>query len=170
MTKVTKLRHNEYYNMQELFDKLYTDSQQGKIFENLMELIMQPENIKLAYRNIKRNKGSNTSGTDKCTIEDIKSIPTDNYVEIVQRKLNFYQSKPVRRIEIPKPNGKMRNYKCRVHKTGTVDKGNKYKMLRETQLKEMYIVRCADDFKIFCRKRSDANKVFVAVKQWFPKT
>lgn len=30
----------------------------------------------------------------------------------------------------------------------------------------MYIVRYADDFKIFCRKRSDADKVFIAVKQW----
>ena len=38
--------------------------------------------------------------------------------------------------------------------------------LRKTQLKEMYIVRYADDFKIFCRKRSDADKVFIAVKQW----
>ena len=87
MTKVTKLRHNEYYNMQELFDKLYADSKQDKIFENLMELIAQPENIKLAYRNIKRNKGSNTSGTDRSTIEDIKSLPTEKYVEMVQRKL-----------------------------------------------------------------------------------
>ncbi len=33
-------------------------------------------------------------------------------------------------------------------------------------MKEMYIVRYADDFKIFCRKRSDADKVFIAVKQW----
>ena len=30
----------------------------------------------------------------------------------------------------------------------------------------MYIVRYADDFKIFCRKRSDANKVFIAVEKW----
>ena len=30
----------------------------------------------------------------------------------------------------------------------------------------MYIVRYADDFKIFCRYRSDAEKVFIAVKQW----
>lgn len=30
----------------------------------------------------------------------------------------------------------------------------------------MYIVRYADDFKIFCRKRSDADRVFIAVKQW----
>ena len=108
MTKVTRLRHNEYYNMQETFDKLYVDSKQGKIFENLIELITCPENIKLAYRNIKRNKGSNTSGTDYCTIEDIKQIPADKYIEMVQRKLKFYQPKPVKRVEIPKPNGKMR--------------------------------------------------------------
>ena len=33
-------------------------------------------------------------------------------------------------------------------------------------MKEMFIVRYADDFKIFCRKRSDADRVFIAVKQW----
>ena len=108
MTKVTRLRHNEYYNMQETLDKLYDDSKQGIVFENLMEFISCPENIKLAYRNIKRNKGSNTSGTDKRTIEDIKALSAENYIEMVQRKLKYYQPKPVRRVEIPKPNGKMR--------------------------------------------------------------
>ena len=316
MTKVTRLRHNEYYNMQETFDKLYADSKQGKVFENLMELITRPENIKLAYRNIRRNKGSNTSGTDECTIEDIKSLSTDKYIDMVQRKLRYYQPKPVRRVEIPKPNGKMRplgiptiidrlvqqcilqvlepiceakfhernngfrpnrstenaiaqcykmiqqqnlhfvvdidikgffdnvnhsklirqiwtmgirdkqliciikamlkapiimpdgkieypecgtpqggilspllsnivlneldwwvtsqweniptryNYKCSVNKNGSKNKSPIFEALRKTQLKEMYIVRYADDFKIFCRKRSDADKVFIAVKQW----
>lgn len=108
MMKVKKLRHNEYYNLQEVFDKLYADSQKGKIFNNLMEIVSFPENIRLAYRNIKNNKGSHTYGTDKCTIEDIKSIPTDKYVEIVQQKLSYYQPKPVRRVEIPKPDGKTR--------------------------------------------------------------
>ncbi len=45
-------------------------------------------------------------------------------------------------------------------------KGDKYRALRNTNLKEMYIVRYADDFKIFCRKKSDTEKVFTAVKQW----
>lgn len=45
------------------------------------------------------------------------------------------------------------------------NRGNIYRVLKETRLKEMYIVRYADDFKIFCRKRSDADKVFIAVKQ-----
>src|SRR5690625_6067981 len=46
------------------------------------------------------------------------------------------------------------------------DKGNKYKDMRKSNLKEIYIVRYADDFKIFCRKRNDANKIFHAVTQW----
>jgi hypothetical protein len=50
---------------------------------------------------------------------------------------------------------------------GVVDKAQKYEMLREkSNLKECYIVRYADDFKIFCRKRSDAEKLFAAVEDW----
>ena len=316
MTKVTRLRHNEYYNLQDTFDKLYAESKKGKKFDNLMEIISSPENIRLAYRNIKSNSGSKTYGTDYCTIKDIKSIPIDKYVEIVQRKLSYYQPKPVKRVDIPKTNGKTRplgiptiidrlvqqcilqvlepiceakfhernngfrpnrstenaiaqcyrmiqqqrlhfvvdidikgffdnvnhnklinqmwtmgirdkqliciiramlkapivmpngdiqyptcgtpqggilspllsnivlneldwwissqwenmptkkEYKCQIHENGSPNKGNLNKALRKTNLKEMYIVRYADDFKIFCRKRSDADKVFIAVKLW----
>ena len=51
-------------------------------------------------------------------------------------------------------------------KNGTMCLSNIYKVLRKSMLKEMHIVRYADDFKIFCRRRSDADKVFIAVKQW----
>ena len=44
--------------------------------------------------------------------------------------------------------------------------GNECKALRKTKLKEMYIVRYADDFKIFCRTRQDAIKIKMAVKGW----
>lgn len=54
-------------------------------------------------------------------------------------------------------------------KNGVINRGNKYRALRGTHLKEMYIVRYADDFKIFCRKRSDADKVFMATKIWLKK-
>lgn len=57
-------------------------------------------------------------------------------------------------------------YKCRVLKNGTLDKSNVLAELRKTNLKECYIVRYADDFKIFCRKRSDAEKIFTATKTW----
>lgn len=317
MTKQKKLRHSEYYDMQLVFDKLYADSKHGKIFTGLMEIISCEENIRLAYRNIKRNDGSNTAGTDKLTIKDIEKLPVEQYVGIVQRKLMFYKPKPVRRVEIPKPNGKMRplgiptiidrlvqqcilqvmkpiceakfyersngfrpnrsaenaitqcykminlqklyfvvdvdikgffdnvnhtkliqqiwhmgirdkkllciiremlkapiimpdgtaehpakgtpqggilspllsnivlneldwwidsqwenmptkrDYSCEIRPNGTVNKTTIYGALKNTtRLKEVHIIRYADDFKLFCRKRSDAEKVFIAVKLW----
>ncbi|MNH36342.1 hypothetical protein D3C79_971220 [compost metagenome] len=54
--------------MQETFDKLYKDSQSNKKFKNLYELIVDRENILLAYRNIKKNKGSFTKGVNESTI------------------------------------------------------------------------------------------------------
>lgn len=106
--KHKKLRHNEYYNLQETFDTLYAKSKVGEVFNNLMEIISSEENIKLAYRNIKRNTGSKTSGVDKLTIKDIESIASDDYVKIVQKKMSWYKPRVVRRVEFPKPNGKMR--------------------------------------------------------------
>lgn len=57
-------------------------------------------------------------------------------------------------------------YKCNIHSNGSVNKNPIYMALRRTELKECYIVRYADDFKIFCRNRSDAIKLFEATKQW----
>ncbi len=316
MTKHKKLRHSEYYDLQDCFDKLYAKSKQGDVFTNLMEIISAEENIRLAYRNIKRNSGSHTSGVDRLNIKDIEKISAENLVEIIQRKLQFYKPKPVRRVEIPKPNGKTRplgiptivdrlvqqcilqvlepiceakfhersngfrpnrsaehalaqcykmiqvqnlhyvvdvdikgffdnvnhsklirqmwtlgirdkqlvciikemlkapiimpdsstqyptkgtpqggilspllanivlneldwwissqwetmpthnEIKTTAVKNGTMCLSNVYKALRKSALKEMHIVRYADDFKIFCRKRSDADRVFIAVRQW----
>ena len=48
-----------------------------------------------------------------------------------------------------------------------VDMSNKWaKMRKSSELKEMYIVRYADDFKIFCRDYITAVKVMEATKQW----
>ena len=49
---------------------------------------------------------------------------------------------------------------------GTASRGKTYRALQSTQLKECWIVRYADDFKILCRKRSDAVKLFAATQQW----
>ena len=106
--KRSKIRNAEYYNMQEIFDRLYADSKSNKIFNNLTKIIESKENIRLAYRNIKNNCGNKTSGTDNLTIKDIEKIPADKFIEIVQNKMLWYKPKIVRRIEIPKPNGKMR--------------------------------------------------------------
>ena len=101
------LRHNEYYGMQGVFDKLYAQSKNGEVFENLMPKILSRENILLAYRNIKANTGSKTAGTDGLTIGDIGRLPPDEVVTkvrfIVEGSKHGYRPKPVRRKEIPKP-------------------------------------------------------------------
>ena len=58
------------------------------------------------------------------------------------------------------------NYIKRIYPNGTSDKSRQVYHLRKTKLKECYIVRYADDFKIFCRKRADAVNMFEATKLW----
>lgn len=311
-----KLRHLEYYDLQRTFDELYEKSQKGHKFSNLFEIIASNENIKLAYRNIKRNKGSKTAGVDGLKIKNVKKLSEEKFLEIIKKKLAWYSPKAVKRVEIPKPDGRKRplgiptimdrivqqcilqvlepiceakfhersngfrpnrsaehaiaqcykmiqqqnlhfavdidikgffdnvdhaklikqmwnmgicdkkllcivkemlkapivlpigekiyptkgtpqggilspllsnivlneldwwiasqwediptrtKYKCFTHKNGSLNKSATYVQIRKTNLKEMFIVRYADDFKIFCRKRSDAIKIFEAVKMW----
>lgn len=313
--KRNTLRHAEYYDLTATFDKLYADSKSGKIFTNLVEIISSRDNILLAYRELKRNKGSMTAGTDKLNIRDIENISTDDFVCVVQKKLDWYAPRPVKRVEIPKDNGKTRPLgipsiwdrivqqcilqvlepicEAKFHErsngfrpnrstehaiaqcmrmiqiqdlhfvvdidiegffdnvnhaklrkqmwtmgirdksllsiiskmlkapivipdgktvlpdkgtpqggvlspllsnivlneldwwissqwetmplpsvpqnfnpNGGRNRGNENKAMRKTALKEMYLVRYADDFKIFCRKRSGANKAYLATKKW----
>lgn len=100
--KKAKLRHAEYYDFQKVQDKLYADSQNGRIFKHLIEIIVLPENIRLAYRNIKANHGSKTAGTDGRTIKDLENLPDEKLVALVQRKLGWYEPQSVQRVEIPK--------------------------------------------------------------------
>lgn len=100
--KSQKLRNNEYYDTQALFDELYQRSAEGEIFNNLMCLIRSDNNIKLAYRNIKSNSGSNTAGVDNASIKQIENMSEVEYVKSVKEKLNWYKPKAVRRVEIEK--------------------------------------------------------------------
>ena len=106
--KQSKIRYTEYYDLQGTFDNLYADSLQGKTFHNLMELISSEENIKLAYRTIKGNKGSGTPGVDKRTIRNLSRMEEEKFIRLIQKQFSWYTPRPVRRVEIPKPNGKTR--------------------------------------------------------------
>lgn len=106
--KKKKLRHNEYYDTQSMLDDLYVKSSNGYKFKNLVELITSEQNIMLAYRNIKKNKGSKTSGVDSKTILDIGEESPEKLIQYVRNKLKNYNPKPVRRVEIPKDDGRVR--------------------------------------------------------------
>lgn len=103
MLKKTKLRYNEYYDMQRVYDSLYSASKNGNNFYKLLEIIGSEENIRLAYRNLKSNKGSNTKETDGKTIDDIKELTDETVINTVREMLADYKPKSVRRVYIPKP-------------------------------------------------------------------
>ncbi|MGM2799513.1 group II intron reverse transcriptase/maturase [Bacillus cereus] len=105
---MNRYRYNDYYEMQETFDELYNKSLEGHEFKNLFNIISSENNIKLAFRMIKSNTGSNTAGTDGLTIKDIKKTDVDKYVEMVQEKLKWFKPDTVKRVIIPKENGKKR--------------------------------------------------------------
>ena len=106
--KKQKIRNSEYYDMQAVFDELYAKSNEGGYFKNLVEIIKAPENIKLAYRNIRKNSGSKTAGVDNKTISDLNKWKESALISHVQKKLDWYIPNAVRRVEIPKSNGKTR--------------------------------------------------------------
>ena len=78
--KRQQLRNNEYYDVQAVFDQLYKNAGNNAKFTNIMQIIMSAENIKLAYRNIKNNKGSATKGTDGKTIRDYERMNEEDFI------------------------------------------------------------------------------------------
>ena len=57
-------------------------------------------------------------------------------------------------------------YSQAINKKGVAIKSSGYRAIRNTNLKEMYIVRYADDFRILCRTKTQAENTRIAVTQW----
>ena len=106
--KKQKLRNNEYYGTQEIFDDLYAQSQSGHTFQDLLKVIESENNILLAYRNIKKNKGSKTRGANATNIVDIGKMGNSEMVSYVRKRLADFKPHPVRRVEIEKYDGRKR--------------------------------------------------------------
>lgn len=106
--KKSKLRNAEYYDIQQEFDELYKKSKKNCKFTDLLSIITSEENIKLAYRNIKKNHGSKTAGTDGKAIRDLEKWQTEKLINHIRKKLEYYKPQTIRRVEIPKSNGKKR--------------------------------------------------------------
>jgi len=72
--------------------------------ERLLEKILEPVNLNLAYKKVKANKGS--SGVDGMTVDDLLEFLKQNGVKVRQSILKgTYRPSPVRRVEISKPDG-----------------------------------------------------------------
>ncbi|MDW7658965.1 MAG: group II intron reverse transcriptase/maturase [Bacillota bacterium] len=75
--------------------------------EGLLEQTLTPENLELAYRQVKRNKGA--GGIDRMQVDELLPFLKEHQNELVQAlRDGKYRPSPVRRVEIPKENGKTR--------------------------------------------------------------
>ena len=75
--------------------------------DRMLEYILTPDNLNRAYRQVKANKGS--GGIDKMDVEHLLPYLRSHKVEIVESLLDGkFRPNPVRRVEIPKDGGKMR--------------------------------------------------------------
>ena len=82
-----------------------TDADSGG--NGLLERILEPDNLNQAYKQVKKNKGSH--GVDGMEVEHLLQYFKDNGEELRKSILDGkYRPKPVRRVEIPKDNGKKR--------------------------------------------------------------
>ena len=72
-----------------------------------MDEISNITNLRLAFRAVKRNKGA--AGIDKMSVKEVEGN-LDNILEELSNSLNngSYRPLPVRGVQIPKTNGKMR--------------------------------------------------------------
>jgi RNA-directed DNA polymerase len=73
----------------------------------LMEEVCKRENLKRAWQRVKRNKGG--PGVDGMTIDDAGGYLREHWPDIRSQLLKgTYQPRPVKRVEIPKPDGGVR--------------------------------------------------------------
>lgn len=73
----------------------------------LMNHILSHDNVELALKRVEKNKGSH--GVDGMSVEELRPYLGQNWVSLSQTLLEgTYQPQPVRRVEIPKPDGGVR--------------------------------------------------------------
>jgi len=75
--------------------------------ERLMEEVVERENLREALRRVKANRGS--PGVDGMTVHDLPGYLKEHWPTLREQLLSgTYRPQPVRRVEIPKPDGGVR--------------------------------------------------------------
>ena len=81
--------------------------QSPALTEQLMEEVCDRENLVRAWKRVRQNKGS--PGVDGMTVDDAKDYLREHWPSIRSLLLEgTYQPQPVKRVEIPKPDGGVR--------------------------------------------------------------
>ena len=83
------------------------DTESPAITEKLMEEVLERSNLKEALKRVKANKGS--AGMDGMTVRNLPRYLIQHWPEHREQLWNgTYQPQPVKRVEIPKPDGGVR--------------------------------------------------------------
>ena len=73
----------------------------------MVERILRDENIKTAYKRVYKNKGA--GGVDGVTVQELEAYIQEKWNSIKEQiRARTYKPQPVKRVEIPKPNGGVR--------------------------------------------------------------
>lgn len=84
-----------------------TETENSALDREIMKEVLRPENLKKALRQVMRNKGA--GGIDGMTVEQLPEYLKENWPRIRSELLQGkYAPKAVRRVEIPKPTGGVR--------------------------------------------------------------
>lgn len=76
----------------------------GEYSQRLLEKILESENLNLAYKKVRANKGS--CGVDGMTVDDLLKFLKQNGKKLRKQILEgTYRPSPVQRVKIPKPDG-----------------------------------------------------------------
>jgi len=74
---------------------------------NLLEKILHKNNLNRAYKRVKKNKGSH--GVDGMKVDELLPFLKEHGLFLIEEiAMGKYKPKPVKRVEIPKPNGGIR--------------------------------------------------------------
>lgn len=79
----------------------------GALAQNLIEAIVEPHNVRRALKRVRSNKGS--PGIDGMTVDGLQDYLMEHWREVKGALLEGrYHPQPVKRVEIPKPDGGVR--------------------------------------------------------------
>ena len=97
--------HKGYVRAHRSFNRIWKERDSAQ--PDLLEKILERDNLNRAFKRVKANKGA--PGVDGMTIDEtLKWLKEHNYELIDRIRRGKYTPKPVRRVEIPKPDGGVR--------------------------------------------------------------
>ena len=97
--------HKGYVRAHRSFNRIWKERDSAE--PDLLEKILDKDNLNRAFKRVKANKGA--PGVDGMTIDEALAYLREHNHEIVDRiRAGHYTPKPVRRVEIPKPDGGVR--------------------------------------------------------------